>query len=324
MEKTIGKKSEFSLIQFLKRNSYILSAVLVFGAFYLINPRFLSMYSLQTMASELAPLLPLACGIGFILYTGCIDLSIGTVASLICVLTGTFVGQLGSWIIPLMIVFGVLIGVINGSLVSRLKLPAFIVTLCAQSVYRAAAIIISGGKSNAITGDARGMVTWATDKILGFPLIFWVSLILLIGCVFLEKKTELGKSLFAIGANERAARLAGVDTAKVKTLAFVLCSLGASIGGVMYAYKLKSSNPVIGDDKYMRAISAVALGGTLFSGGKGGAMRTLIGVMTVTAITSGMNMAGVDPLWMDVVFGAVLILAVTINSENGGRDLVIK
>ena len=154
--------------------------------------------------------------------------------------------------------------------------------------------------------------------------MFWISLAIVIICVIIERNTALGKSIFAIGANEKAARLAGVDTVRVKTMAFVLCAVGAAIGGLMYAYKLKSSVPAIGDDKFMMAISSVALGGTLFSGGRGSALRTLIGVITVISIASGMNMAGVDPLWNNVVFGIVLIAAVAINSEKGGRDLIIK
>ena len=111
---------------------------------------------------------------------------------------------------------------------------------------------------------------------------------------------------------------------KRQMMAFVLCSTGAAIGGIMYAYKLKSSVPTIGDNLYMMAISSVALGGTLFSGGRGSALRSLVGVVTVISISSGMNMAGIDPLWKEVVFGCVLILAVAINSEKGDRNLIIK
>ena len=322
MEKT--NKNGSSALDFLKRNSYILSAVLVIVVFYLINHSFLSLYSIQNQLEELAPLLPMACGIGFVLYTGGIDLSIGAVASLVCVLTGTFVIYTGQWIIPMMLLFGVCIGLLNGFLVSVVKLPSFIVTLCAQSVYRAAAIIISGGKSNTIPIKQRYIVAWATVKVLKVPVIMWISVLILIICLIIERKTETGKSIFAIGANEKAARLAGVNTKLIKTLAFTLCSLGASIGGIMYAYKLKSSNPVVGDNLYMMAISSVALGGTLFSGGKGSALRTLVGVLTVISISSGMNMAGVDALWKNVVFGIVLIVAVTLNSEKGSRDVVIK
>ena len=322
MEKTKTRAS--SVKTFLNHNSYILSAVLVVVAFYLINHSFLSLYSLQNMSLEIAPLLPMACGIGFVLYTGSIDLSIGAVASATCVITGTYITKTGHWMILYMLAFGVLIGLINGTLVSRLKLPSFIVTLCAQSVYRALAIIISNGCSNTIPIKQRYIVNWATEKFLKFPIILWISIVLMLLALLIERKTELGKSIFAVGANERAARLAGVNTAVVKTMAFVLCSLGASIGGIMYAYKLKSSVPTIGDNLYMMAISSVALGGTLFSGGRGSALRTLVGVVTVISISSGMNMAGVDPLWKEVVFGVVLIAAVAINSEKGGRDLIIK
>lgn len=322
MQKSVSRSE--SVKGFLVRNSYLLSAVIVIVAFYLINNRFLSLYSLQNITSEIAPLLPMACGIGFVLYTGCIDLSIGAVASATCVLTGTFITKTGDWMILLMLIFGLLLGVLNGTLVSVVKLPSFIVTLCAQSVWRALAIIVSNGKSNTIPIKQRYIVNWATEKFLNFDVVVWISIAILLIVLFIERKTELGKSIYAIGANERAARLAGVNTVKIKTLAFVLCSLGASIGGVMYAYKLKSSVPTIGDNLYMQAISSVALGGTLFSGGRGSCLRTLVGVITVISISSGMNMAGVDPLWKDVVFGIVLIAAVAINSEKGSRDLIIK
>jgi len=322
MQKT--NTSDFSLRDFLIHNSYIFSAVLVILAFYLINHSFLSLYSLQNMSTEIAPLLPMACGIGFVLYTGGIDLSIGAVASLTCVITGTYVIYTSHWMIPMMLIFGVLVGLLNGFLVSRVKLPSFIVTLCAQSVYRAAAIILSDGMSKTIPIKQRGIVGWATVKFLNFPIILWISVFILLVCLVIERRTQLGKSIFAIGANEKAARLAGVNTRLIKMMAFTLCSVGASIGGIMYAYKLKSSNPAIGDSLYMKAISSVALGGTLFSGGRGSALRTLVGVLTVISISSGMNMAGVNPLWQDVVFGVVLIVAVSINSEKGGRDVIIK
>ena len=318
------EKVKFSWRNFLTQNIYIFSAVIVVGAFYIINPSFLSLYSIQNITREMAPLLPMACGIGFVLYSGCIDLSIGAVASAACVITGLYITDAGQWIIILMLILGVLIGIFNGALVSRIKLPSFIVTLCAQSIYRAVAIILSGGGSKNIGLKQRYLVNWMSEIVFGLPLMFWISLIIVLICVIIERNTALGKSIFAIGANEKAARLAGVDTVKVKTMAFVLCAVGAAIGGLMYAYKLKSSVPAIGDDKFMMAISSVALGGTLFSGGRGSALRTLIGVITVISIASGMNMAGVDPLWNNVVFGIVLIAAVAINSEKGGRDLIIK
>ncbi len=316
--------AEFSLKSFLINNIYIMSAIIVVIAFYVLNPRFLSLYSLQNITLEIAPLMPMALGIAFVLYSGSIDLSIGAVASATCVMTGMFIADYGNIIILPMLAFGLVAGLINGFLVAKMKIPSFIVTLCAQSVWRALAIILSGGGSNTIPLKQRSIVNWASSNFLQFPVMFWFSLALLILSLFIERKTELGKSIFATGANEKAARLAGMNTAKTKMLAFVLCSFGAALGGVMYAYKLKSSVPTIGDSLFMLAISAVALGGTMFSGGRGSALRTLIGVITVISISSGMNMAGVDPMWKVVVFGLILIFSVAINSEKSGRDLIIK
>lgn len=319
-----AQPSGATLKSFLINNIYLFSAVIVILAFYLINPSFLSLYSIQNITLEIAPQLPMALGIGFILYTGCIDLSIGAIASITCVITGLYIKDVGNVMILYMLLLGVVAGLINGFLVAKMKLPSFIVTLCAQSVWRAGAIILSGGGSASIPLKQRVIVNWASAKVLEFPLMIWISLAIVILCLFIERKTELGKSIFATGANEKAARLTGVNTEKTKMLAFVLCGLGAAMSGVMYAYKLKSSVPTIGDGLFMMAISSVALGGTLFSGGRGSALRTLIGVIAVISISSGMNMAGVDPLWKDVVFGLVLIFAVAINSDKGGRDLLIK
>ena len=316
--------SGVSLRSFLINNIYLFSAVIVLFAFYLISPSFLSLYSIQNITLEIAPQLPMALGIGFILYTGCIDLSIGAIASITCVITGLFIADVGNIMILYMLLLGVVAGLINGILVAKLKLPSFIVTLCAQSVWRAGAIILSGGGSASIPLKQRVVVNWASAKVAEFPLMIWISLLIVILCLFIERKTELGKSIFATGANEKAARLTGVNTVRTKVWAFVLCGLGAALSGVMYAYKLKSSVPTIGDGLFMMAISSVALGGTLFSGGRGTALRTLIGVIAVISISSGMNMAGVDPLWKEVAFGLVLIFAVAINSDKGGRDLLIK
>ena len=312
------------LKRYLLSNLYLFSAVIVIAAFYFINPSFLSLYSIQNITLEIAPLLPMALGIAFVLYTGCIDLSVGAIASATCVITGLNVAQYGNMMIVYMLLMGAMAGLINGLLVARLRLPSFIVTLCAQSVWRAVAIVLSQGGSASIALKQRVIVNWASEKVLLFPLMFWISLLLVGICLFIERKTELGKSIFVIGANEKAARLAGVNNVRIKVLAYVLCGVGAALSGILYAYKLKSSVPTIGDGLFMLSISAVALGGTLFSGGRGSALRTLVGVVTVISISSGMNMAGVDPLWKDVVFGLVLIFAVFFNAEKGSRDLMIK
>ncbi len=305
-------------------NIYILSAVLVIGVFYFINPRILSLYSLQNITLEIAPLLCMALGIGFVLYTGSIDLSTGALASAACVITGLNVGHRGEIVVVLVLLMGACAGAFNGWVVAKLKVPSFIATLCAMSIWQAIAIVLSGGGSRNIPMDQRKVVAWASEKLLYLPIMFWLSILFVLLCLFLERRTKIGKMIFATGANERAARLAGVNTTLAKITALMLSSLGSAMAGVMYAYKLKSSVPTIGNSLNLMAISAVALGGTLMSGGKGGALRSLIGVITIIFISSGMNLVKVDPLWMNIVYGVVLIFAVAVNSEKGDRNLMIK
>ncbi|MDR2528904.1 MAG: ABC transporter permease [Synergistaceae bacterium] len=308
----------------LWRHTYIICALSVIGVFYLINPRFLSLYSVQNMALEVAPLLLMAVGISFVLFTGCIDLSTGAVASCVCVLTGTYVADIGNAILPLMLFIGLFTGFVNGVIVTKLKIPSFIATLCAQSVWKCVALVQSGGGSKNIPIASRGVVLWASRQFLNLPLLCWISFAVMLVFFFVQQKTIVGKSIFAVGANEKAARMAGVDTAKAKIWAFVFSGLGSALSGMLYAYKLKSSVPNIGDPLNLMAISAVALGGALLSGGKGSVLRTFVGVITVIAISSGMNMAGVDAFWKNITYGIALILAIIVNSEKGTRDLIVK
>jgi ribose/xylose/arabinose/galactoside ABC-type transport system permease subunit len=319
-----GTGAGLSIKDAMSRCTYILCAIFVIGVFYALNPRFLSMYSVRNMVEEAAPLLLMAAGISYVLFTGCIDLSTGAIASCVCVLTGIYVADVGHAIIPLMIFLGAAAGFANGCIATRFHIPSFIVTLCAQSVWKCVALVQSGGGSKNIPMASRNLVLWASRPFLNFPVFCWIAFAVLLIFFFIQQKTVVGKNIFAVGANERAARMAGVDTAKAKIYAFVFSGLGSALAGIIYAYKLKSSVPNIGDSLNLMAISAVALGGTLMSGGKGSVLRTFVGVITVTALSSGMNMAGVDAFWKDIVYGVVLIAAIAINSEKGVRDLVVK
>jgi ribose/xylose/arabinose/galactoside ABC-type transport system permease subunit len=308
----------------ISRYTYVICAIAVIFAFYCINPKFLSLYSVQNMVSEIAPLLLMAIGISFVLFTGCIDLSTGAVASCVCVLTGTYVADVGNVIVVPMLGLGLAAGFANGYLIEKFKIPSFIVTLCAQSVWKCVALVQSGGGSKNIPVASRGVVMWSSQKFLSFPILCWISLAVLLIFFFVQQKTVIGKAIFATGANERAARISGVGAAEAKIWAFIFSGVGSAMSGMMYAYKLRSSVPNIGDPLNLMAISAVALGGTLLSGGKGSVLRTLVGVVTVIAISSGMNMAGVDAFWKDITYGVVLIAAIIVNSEKGVRDLIVK
>lgn len=323
LQKVIDKKKYFTLAR-LTNHTALISVCVVILVFTILNPRFLSLYSIRNMLLEMAPLLVMAVGITFVLLTGGIDLATGAVSSCTCVITGMYISQTGPIIVLYMVLLGIFIGFLNGFLVTTLKMPSFIVTLCGISVWKCVAVIISGGGSSIIPLNMRYLVNWASKPFLGVPIMFWISFLITFVMYFFQQYTKMGKAIYCFGANGRAARMAGVNTVQAQITAFVLSGVCSAIPGVMYAYKMKSSVPNIGDSLGLMAIASVALGGTSLVGGKGSVLKTFIGVITITAVMSGMNLVGVDAFWKDIVVGAILILAVFINSDSSGRDIVVK
>ncbi len=319
------KKLNLSDISYsFSKYMYIVSIVLVFLVFTIMSPQFLSLYSLQNLALETAPMLLMSCGISFVIFTGGIDLGTGSIASCTCVITGLYVSQVGNSIILLMLVVGCVMGVINGILVSKLKLPSFIVTLCTTNFWNFVALRLSPSGSQIIPLNKRSMVNWATKDVIGFPVIFWIALAITALLYFIQQYTVFGKTILSVGANTRATRMAGVDTDKAQIAAFVICDACCALAGAFYAYKLKSAVPTVGLDLNLLSIAAVALGGASMVGGRGSILHTLVGVITITAVTSGLEIIGCNALWKDIIIGMILILAVCLNSDSKGRDLIIK
>ncbi len=302
----------------------VISIVLVFGIFAVLNPNFLSPYSLQNLLTEISPLVLLAGGLSFIIFTGGIDLGAGAMVSATCVISGLYVSRFGNGIIPVMLVIGVFLGLLNGVIVTKLKIPSFIVTLCTQNLWAFIALYFCPNGSVAVAMDYRKEIAWMTDKVAGIPIIFIVAVVALIILYIFQQYTSSGRSIFAVGANIRAARLAGVNTDRAQIMAFVVSGACSSLAGALYAYKQKSAVPTIGDALTLSAIASIALGGTSMAGGRGSVLRTAVGVVTITAITSGLNMMGVDPLWKDIIIGVILIVAVYLNSDTKGRDIIVK
>lgn len=317
------EKKKISLADY-SQYMVVISIVLVFLIFSVLNPKFISAYSLQNMMVEVSPLILLACGLTFIIYTGGIDLGSGAMVSATCVISGLYVTQFGNAIIPVMLVVGAVLGLLNGVIVTKLKIPSFIVTLCTQNLWAFIALTLCPNGSVAIDLQLRKTLKWMTAKIIGIPTIFFFALAAVIVLFIFQQYTSSGRAIFAVGANIRAARLAGVDTDRAQTMAFVVSGACSAMAGALYAYKQLSAVPTIGDTLTLSAIASIALGGTSMAGGRGSVLRTAVGVITITAITSGLNMMGVDPLWKDIIIGVILIVAVYLNSDSKGRDIIIK
>ena len=274
-----------------KQNLIIVGALFVLIVlFYVLNPNFLNEYNIISMAQSLAPYAILGLGVTFAIATGGIDLSIGTV----CIASSVVAGKLYTdeiiplWAtIPVMIAIGGLFGLINGLLVAKLKLPAFIATLGTMMVSRGlSAIIVNAPNVFYPTG------TWFNklfSNYNGFPSgLLWVLLFTLI-CMYLMYKNKTGRYILSIGSNEEATRLSGINTEKYKIAAYVITGLAAGIAAIFWSSSFVTVASATGNGMELDAIAGVYIGGTSAAGGVASVGGSVIGAAMLVVIRSGLN-----------------------------------
>jgi len=253
----------------------------------------------------------LAIGITFVIITAGIDLSVGSILAIVVVLIGKLLTNMG--VDPITatlagIVLGFLLGIFNGFLVTRLKLQPFIATLGTMSVYRGIAYIITGG------WPVLNMPQAFRDMLDGdFFAIFRLSILILfvfaILAYILMRYTRFGNYVYAIGSNEEATRLSGVNVDYHKLMTYGLCGIGAALAGMVMLARLGTGEPAAGQGYELNAIAAAAIGGTSLAGGKGTIIGTLLGALLLSALKVGLVVVGVDAFWQYIATGGIIVAA---------------
>lgn len=299
----------------------LIALVIFFSA---ANPNFVSTYNIKNILTDISPLLLMSCGVAFVLFLGSIDLSIGSIASCSAVMLTFLLERTGPVAYAIVVLFGIFAGFLNGFLHTRLKVPSFIATLSTQSIWQSAAYLISGGMPMTMIPKVWPYVSWGKISIGFMPLMCIAAVALMLVYYLFQRKMVLGRTMLALGSNEKAARLIGLDVAKAKLVAFVFSGLSASLGGIFFAVKLKSGIPTVGGQYTLMAIASAVLGGVLLTGGKGNALLTILGVGLITVIQNGMNVIAVDGFWQQIVFGLLVIIAIFMNTDKNRRNLIVK
>ena len=297
-----NKKLKLSGNSVVKQNfMIILAAVALFAVFTLINPRFAGNGNLLNMAKALVPYGILSLGVTFVIATGGIDLSIGTVcfgsavlAGALCK-TGVTVDEGTLWLtIPIILVVGLIFGLINGLLIAKCKIAPFIATLGSMLFSRGLTAVVSEavrGTSSAIKYPSTGWFQKLFTNLNGFP----VGLIWLLGltviCMIVMYKTRIGRYILAIGSNEEAARLSGINTDKYKIIAYVICGVFASMAALFYVAANPSLNLAAGNGMELDAVAGVYIGGTSTTGGSATIIGTILGSLILVIIRQGLNLA---------------------------------
>ena len=288
------RRTKNSLVNFMttkgKQNLIVIGALVVLAAiFYVLNPNFLRASNIVSMAQSLAPYAIMALGVTFVIATGGIDLSIGTVCIASAVIAGKlYMEGMPLWAtIPVMIAIGTLFGFINGMLVAKLKLPAFIATLGTMMLSRGLSALIaaipnifypSGTWFNKTFSNADGIPT-GLFWVLGFALI----------CMYLMYKCKVGRYILSIGSNEEATRLSGINSDKFKVIAYTISGMAAGIAAIFWAASFPTVAAATGNGMELDAIAGVYIGGTSAAGGVASIVGSVIGNIMLVVIRSGLN-----------------------------------
>ena len=296
------------------------AALIVMIVFFSVaSPNFLQFNNVMGILLATAVNGVLALGVTFVIISGGIDLSIGTVMTLSAVMSGVLITNM-DMPVPVGIVGGIatggLAGVVNGILIARFHIPPFIATLGMLNVAKGLALVISGVKpiyfneTPEVNQSAMGSLIGSLIPGLAIPNIVLVLFLAALVASLILSKTILGRFTFALGSNEEAARLSGVSVDRWKIAVYTVCGLFAGLAGVLIAARLNSAQPSLGQGYELDAIAAAVIGGTSLSGGEGSILGTVIGAFIISTLTNGLRILSVPQEWQIVVTGGIVILAV--------------
>ncbi|CAE6858562.1 ABC transporter permease [Paraburkholderia nemoris] len=259
-----------------------------------------------------------AVGLTFVMLQGSIDLSVEGIASVACILAGLYVGNsitahhdLGV-ALAISLGAGLVFGVFNGLMYTRLRIPSLIVTLGTWFVAGGLATYLFPSRQPQITDN--GFLSLALSKHFGLSGIVYVAVLVIALAWIVQTRTRIGRLSYGIGGDERLIRLAGLKVDRIKLIVFAMSGLLSALCGVLLAAQLGVGNPRAGDGLLFPAISAAVIGGTLLSGGRGGVLQSLTGVLILSVVRDGLLQVGLDPLLIQVVEGATIVLAVVVGS----------
>lgn len=284
---------------------------------------FLAVDNFLNVGRQVSLLGIMAVGMTFVIVSGEIDLSVGSVYALGAIVTGMLLQ--GGWSLGLAIAGGVgaglAVGLVNGLATTKLRVPSFIVSLGTLSAARGLALIVSRGEPISLTGQATQLEMFSLigrGKLYGLiPMqLVFMAIVFAIGALILQRSI-LGLRVFAVGGNQEAARLTGIDIDRVKTFGFVLTGALAAFAGILALSFLSYVQGVTGQGIELRVIAAVIIGGTALSGGSGSIWRTLIGVFIIGVLENLLVLRGISSFWQTFLIGVVIVIAAAIDRWIG-------
>lgn len=310
---------------YFKENLGIIVAFLVLCVFLSVFPKtsgsFFTRQNIFNVLRQISTNLFLACGMTMVIILGGIDLSVGSIIALSGCISA---GCVARYNLPLPIALlmgllvGLLVGMFNGAVISKTTIPAFIVTLATMNIAKGLAYVYTGGSPVRVVTKEWQFLGAGYVGIFPTPVVILV--IVLIITAIIMNKTKMGRHMYAVGGNQRAAEFSGIKVEKVKFFVHAFSGLMAGLAGIVLASRMYSGQPTAGDGAEMDAIAAVVVGGTSMAGGSGKIGGTIIGGLIIGVLNNGLNLLNVNSFWQYVVKGVVILLAVFLDYfRNKGK-----
>lgn len=332
----IEKRKQFSIAKLLLEGRAFLALILIIVVFSMLSPNYLTVENVLIMASHVAIYALLGLGMLMVILNGGIDLSVGSTLGFSAVIAGFLLQGVPIEIfgvtlfpsVPVVVLLscgiGALVGLVNGILVAKFKVAPFVATLGMLYVVRGLALLMTGGLTiNDLAGEEElgntGFSWLGFNRIFGIPIGVVIMIVIALILGFVLGRTKFGRWLYASGGNERAAELSGVPVRSVKIWVYVISGVCASVAGLILASTLTSSSPTAGETYELTAIAAVVIGGAALTGGRGNVRGTLLGAFVIGFLADGLVIVGVSAYWQMVFMGAVIVVAVLLNTLQYGR-----
>ncbi|WP_297994804.1 ABC transporter permease subunit [uncultured Clostridium sp.] len=281
-----------------------------------VSPAFMTLSNITNVFTQVSTNAIIAVGMTFVILTGGIDLSVGSTVAISGAFAASIIKSTNNVFLAIIVagIVGIVIGLINGLLISKGKLQAFIATLATMTIFRGVTLVFTNGTP--ISKLSESFVNIGNGKLGFIPIPVVITVIVFIIAVYVLTETRFGRYLYALGGNEDSARLSGINTNKIKTLVYVISGFASSIAGVIIASRIGSASPNAGTGFELDAIAAVVIGGTSLAGGEGRITGTLIGALIIGVLNNGLNLMNVSPFYQSIVKGLVILIAVLLDKKS--------
>ncbi|HVW15263.1 MAG TPA: hypothetical protein VHB54_15640 [Mucilaginibacter sp.] len=317
--------------QYLARFQSLIALFVLCVLISLLSDKFLTVTNAWNVMRQISVNICISVGMTLVVLTAGIDLSVGSILALCGAITAgllkngielpssnLYVGftVLGACVAG--IIAGSLLGMFNGWTITRFKVPPFVATLAMLTIARGLTMLWTKGFP--ITGLGRKFSFLGTGWFLGIPLPVWISGVVVVAAMIITNKTRLGRYIYAIGGNENAARLSGININYIKVAVYTIAGVLAAVGGLIITSRLDAAQPNAGTGYELDSIAAVVIGGTSLSGGRGSIMGTVLGALIIGVLNNGLVLLNVSPFWQQVVKGLVILAAVIVDKVNSKNE----